>query len=75
MRTAPRGRAAARRSALLVAAVLSGSLAVTGCTADPPPVAAPASGVPLVGAAASHSRAAELQAGLTHLLVERVYFT
>ena len=51
------------------------SLSISACTSAGPPteVAGEERGAPPVGAAASQSRAAELQAGLTHLLVERVY--
>jgi len=47
---------------------------VTGCSAEPGrPLTTPVTTA--VGADASRSRAAELQAGLTHLLVERVHVT
>lgn len=53
------------------------SLSISACTSAGPPDQGAGTSVgpsgPLVGAAASQSRAAELQAGLTHLLVERVY--
>ena len=51
------------------------SLSISACTSagQPDDAAGLRTGDPLVGAAASQTRAAELQAGLTHLLVERVY--
>ena len=72
MSSRPGGR---RRRARGVTALLVVLLAVlTGCSAEPDrPVTTPVSTA--VGADASRSRAAELQAGLTHLLVERVHVT
>lgn len=51
-------------------------LLLTACPAgDPASTANPSAGQVATGAAASQSRSAELHAGLTHALVERVYVT
>lgn len=62
---------AARRSLLRLAVLPLVVLLVGGCTSAADP--APPSPSPLTGAGASTSPAAELQAGLTSLLVERVH--
>lgn len=68
----PRRRSALRSfPALLVAVAL---LVACSGPAGRPPAPVPPAG-PVVGAAASSSRAAELEAGLTSALVERVYAT
>ncbi|MGI8536590.1 MAG: hypothetical protein ACR2K2_08840 [Mycobacteriales bacterium] len=74
MTTSPalRRRRAARRLAALLVVALS-SAACTQDAAAPPP--APRTSTVTTGAVASQSRAAELQAGLTYVLVERVYVT
>lgn len=73
MTTSPalrRRRATRRLAALLVVA-----LSCVACTQDAAPAPAPSTSTVTTGAAASQSRAAELQAGLTYVLVERVYVT
>jgi len=73
MTTSPalrRRRATRRLAALLVVA-----LSCVACTQDAAPPPAPSTSTVTTGAAASQSRAAELQAGLTYVLVERVYVT
>jgi len=52
--------------------VLAFALLLIGCTGGGAPDPAPPSGGPATGAAASTTRAAELEAGLTWALVERV---
>lgn len=69
----PPTSSAARHAALRMAALALALAAVTGCTGGgagpgPAPTAAP-----VVGAAATVRPVSELQAGLTALLVERVY--
>ena len=75
VRTGLQRRGAARRPALLLAAALTLSLSLIACTSagQPDDGGGLRTGDPVVGAAASQTPAAELQAGLTHLLVERVY--
>lgn len=65
-------RRAPRAAALLLVLPL---LLVAACSSPPPPAATTAQPASAVGADATRSRTAELQAGLTHLLVERVYET
>jgi hypothetical protein len=67
----PAARQAVLRLAALALAVLAVLAGLTGCTS--PERADPQAPPPLAGAAASSSPAAELQAGLTALLVERTY--
>ena len=65
---------AARQAAGRLATVALALTAVTGCTsAGTPKAAVPPSAAGPVGAAAASSPVAELQAGLTALLVERTY--
>ena len=72
MSSQPAGRRRRARGATALLVVLVAVL--TGCSAQPDrPVTTPVNTA--VGADASRSRAAELQAGLTHLLVERVQVT
>ena len=58
-----------------VLALLASVLLLPACTAAPEAVPGAAVTSSVVGADASRTRAAELRAGLTHLLVERVYAT
>lgn len=67
----PPSAPAARRSLVGLAALTLALLPATGCTGEGPAVVAAPS--PAVGAAAATSPVAELQAGLTALLVERVH--
>ena len=58
-----------------VLALLASVLLLPACTAAPEAVPGAVVTSSVVGADASRTRAAELRAGLTHLLVERVYAT
>ena len=72
MSSRPGGRRRRTRGVAALLVVLVGVLA--GCTSQPDrPATTPLTTA--VGAEATRSRAAELQAGLTHLLVERVHVT
>jgi hypothetical protein len=64
---------AARQAAVRLAAVALALAAASGCTSSDPPAAPTRPAERAVGAAAASSPAAELQAGLTALLVERAY--
>ena len=72
MSSRPGGRGRRTRGVTALLVVLVGIL--VGCTSQPDrPATTPLTTA--VGADATRSRAAELQAGLTHLLVERVHVT
>lgn len=72
MSSRPGGRGRRTRGVTALLVVLVGVL--VGCTSQPDrPATTPLTTA--VGADATRSRAAELQAGLTHLLVERVHVT
>ena len=60
------------RSSRRAAGVLAFAVLLVGCTGGGAPDPAPPSGGPVTGGAASTTRAAELEAGLTWTLVERV---
>ena len=65
-----------RRATLRLAALPLVGLLLTACSAgDPASTVNPSVAQLATGAAASQSRSAELHAGLTHALVERVYVT
>ncbi len=71
-----RRRAARRLTALLIVSLSSVAGVATACSSQSPAPPPPSvDGQVATGAAASRSRAAELQAGLTAVLVERVYVT
>jgi len=65
-----------RRATVRLAALPLVVLLLTACASGgPASTADPSAGQAVTGAAASQSRSAELHAGLTHALVERVYIT
>lgn len=65
----------AHRRARWPAVLLVVLVLLVACSADPAPSPQPTGERSLAGADASRTRAAELRAGLTHLLVERTYVT
>lgn len=73
-----RHRQARRRPATALSALSLVAVLLTSCTSGDPASTTTETGTPgqgLAGAAASSTRTAELTAGLTHVLVERVYVT
>lgn len=73
LRPSPAARRPLLRPAALALALAAALATTAGCTSEPAPTPGPAGSESALGAAAASTPVAELQAGLTALLVERVY--